>query len=73
MKKNMGTIDKALRIAIAVVVIILYFTNVIPGVLAIILLVLSGVFILTSILSFCPLYSPLGINTRKKEETNVSK
>jgi hypothetical protein len=67
MKKNMGTIDKVIRILVAVVVVALYLTNVISGTLAIILLILSGVFILTSLLSFCPLYLPFGISTRKKE------
>jgi hypothetical protein len=67
MKKNMGTIDKVIRILVAVVVLILYFTNVITGTLAIILLVLSGIFIVTSILSFCPLYLPFGLNTKGKE------
>jgi hypothetical protein len=67
MKKNMGTIDKVIRILVAVVVVILYFTHVISGVLAIILLALSAVFILTSLLGFCPLYLPFSINTIKKE------
>jgi len=67
MKKNMGTVDKVIRILIAVVVVILYFTNVISGTLAIILLALSAIFVVTSILSICPLYMPFGLNTRKKE------
>jgi hypothetical protein len=67
MKKNMGTIDKVIRILVAVVVVVLYFTHVISGVLAIILLALSAIFVVTSILSFCPLYLPLGLSTRKKE------
>ena len=67
MKKNMGTIDKVIRILVAVVVAILYFTHVVSGTLGIILLVLAGVFVLTSLISFCPLYLPFGINTGKKE------
>ena len=67
MKKNMGFIDKVVRILVAIVVIALYFTNVISGVLAIILLIFAGVFILTSLLGFCPLYIPFGLNTGKKE------
>ena len=67
MKKNMGSIDKAVRILIAVAVIILYFTHQISGTMAIIGLVLSGIFILTSFISFCPLYMPFGISTRKKD------
>jgi hypothetical protein len=65
MKKNMGTIDKAIRIMVAVVVVILYFTKVISGTLAIILLALSAIFIVTSLLSFCPIYLPFGLTTMK--------
>jgi len=67
MKKNMGTIDKVIRILVAVIVVILYFTHVISGTLAIILLALSAIFVLTSLISFCPLYLPFGINTGKKK------
>jgi len=67
MKKNMGTIDKVIRILIAVVVIVLFLTDVISGTLGIILLILSGVFVLTSLVSFCPLYMPFGLSTKKKE------
>ena len=63
----MGTIDKTIRILIAAAIIILYFTHQISGTMAIIGLVLSGIFILTSFISFCPLYLPFGISTRKKE------
>ena len=66
MKTNMGIIDRVVRIVIALVFIGLYFTNVITGMLAIVLVVLAGVFILTGLISFCPLYWPLGINTGKK-------
>jgi hypothetical protein len=68
MKKNMGTIDKTIRILVAVVVVVLYFTHVISGLLAIILLALSAIFVVTSLISFCPLYLPLGLSTRKKEK-----
>ncbi len=67
MKKNMGTIDKVIRILVALVVVVLFFTNVITGTLAYVLLALSAVFVLTSFLSFCPLYLPFGLSTRKKE------
>lgn len=66
MKKNVGTVDKVIRILIAVVMVVLFFTHVITGTLAIILLVLSGVLVLTGILSFCPLFLLLGFNTRKE-------
>ena len=68
MKKNMGTADKVIRILVAIVIAGLYFANIISGTVAIILLVLAGVFILTSFMSFCPLYLPFGLSTRKKGE-----
>lgn len=67
MKKNMGSIDKTIRIVIAAIIAVLYFTNVISGTLAIILGVVALVFVLTSFISFCPLYPILGINTKKKK------
>jgi hypothetical protein len=67
MKKNMGTIDKVIRILVAVTIAILFFTEVITGTLGIILLVLAAVFVLVSVISFCPLYLPFGINTCKKK------
>ncbi len=67
MKKNMGTIDITIRILVAVLVAVLFFTKVITGVLGIVLLVFAGIFILTSIIGFCPLYMPFKINTKKKE------
>jgi hypothetical protein len=67
MKRNMGTVHKVIRILVAVVVIVLYFTHVISGTLAIILLALSAIFVVTSLLSFCPLYLPFSLSTRKKE------
>jgi hypothetical protein len=67
MKKNMGTVDKVIRILVAVVVLVLYFTHVISGTLAVILLILAGVFIVTSLIGTCPLYLPFGLNTGKKE------
>ena len=64
----MGMTDKIIRTIIAAVIAILFFTNVIPGTLGIILLVLAGVFLLTSFISFCPLYAPFGISTCKVEK-----
>lgn len=65
MTKNMGTADRVIRIFVAAVIAILYFTNVVSGTLGIVLLVLAGVFLLTSFVSFCPLYAPFGIKTCK--------
>lgn len=67
MKKNMGTADKAIRSVVALVVAILYFTGVLTGTLGVVLLVFAGVFLLTSFISFCPLYAPFGIRTCKAE------
>ena len=62
----MGTADQVIRILFAVLIAVLYFTNIISGTLAIVLLVLAAVFILTSFIGFCPLYLPFKINTNKK-------
>jgi hypothetical protein len=67
MKKNMGNIDRAIRIMIALVLIVLYFTNIITGTLAIVLLIVSALLIVTSIFGICPAYLAFGINTTKKE------
>lgn len=69
MKKNMGGTDKAIRLLIAAVIVILAFTKVITGTLAVILLVVAVVMILTSLISFCPLYLPFGIHTNKTDKS----
>ncbi|CAN5369426.1 DUF2892 domain-containing protein [soil metagenome] len=66
MKPNLGTADRILRIIVAIAIAVLYFTNHISGTTAIVLLVIAGIFIITSFISFCPLYWPFGISTRKK-------
>jgi uncharacterized membrane protein len=68
MKKNMGNTDRIIRLIIAVVFAVLYFTNTVTGTFGIILLVLGGVFVLTSLISFCPLYSLIGLNTCPKKK-----
>lgn len=67
MKANMGTADKLIRIIIAIVIAALYYKEIITGTVGIVLLVLAGVFVLTSLISFCPLYTLFGINTCKKK------
>lgn len=67
MKKNMGTIDKAVRLVVAAIILLLYFTNVISATVAIVLLVVAIIFVVTSLLGFCPLYLPFGMNTMKKK------
>jgi hypothetical protein len=66
MQKNMGSLDKSLRIIVAVIFGILYFTDIITGTLGIVLLLISIIFVLTSLIGFCPLYKPLNISTTKK-------
>jgi hypothetical protein len=68
MKKNIGIIDKFIRVLLAVIVAALYFTHVISGTLALILLVIAGIFIVTSLVGFCPIYWPFKISTNKKIE-----
>lgn len=67
MSKNMGTLDKSIRVIVALIIIGLYIGNFISGTVAIVLLVFAGIFILTSLINFCPLYYPFGISTRKKD------
>lgn len=70
MKKNMGIIDRSIRILIAVIIAGLYYTDYLTGTLGIILLAFALIFVITSLISFCPLYYPFKIRTnkRKKEE-----
>ncbi len=65
MKQNMGTVDRTLRIIVAIVVGALYFTGRISGTLAIVLGLFAAIFVITSFIGTCPLYIPLGISTRK--------
>lgn len=71
MKKNMGSTDRVVRVLLAVVLAALYFTNVVTGTLGIVLLVVAAVFLLTSVVSFCPLYLPFGLSTCKTEESKA--
>jgi hypothetical protein len=68
MKKNMSSMDGIVRIALAVVFAILYFTDIVTGTLGIVLLVVGIVFLLTAMLNYCPIYGILGLSTRKKEK-----
>ncbi len=63
MKKNMGNADRAIRVLLAIVFAALYFTGTVTSTWGIVLLVLGGVFVLTSLVSFCPLYTLVGMNT----------
>lgn len=67
MKTNMGGVDRIIRIVLAALVAVLYFTGQISGVAAIVLGIIAVIFLLTGIVAFCPLYVPLKISTKKKE------
>ncbi|MDT8418544.1 MAG: DUF2892 domain-containing protein [Lutibacter sp.] len=67
MKKNMGSTDKLIRVLIAVVIAVLYYLDIIGGSLALVLLAFALIFLLTSLVSFCPLYTIFGISTCKKK------
>ena len=66
MKKNMGTMDRGIRFALAVVVAILFFTGKVSGVAGIVLGIFASAFFMTSLVGHCPAYGPLGIKTMKK-------
>ena len=68
MKKNMGSADKGIRVAIAIVIALLYFFNIIGGTIAYVLMALAIIFLLTSFINFCPLYTLFGINTSKTKK-----
>lgn len=65
MKKNMSSADRVIRVILAAVFAVLYFTGTVTGTLGLVLVVLGGVFVLTSLISFCPLYNIFGISTCK--------
>lgn len=65
MTKNMGLVDKTIRLIVAAVIVALFYMEIISGTLGIVLLVFAGVFVLTSFISFCPLYTLFGMNTCK--------
>jgi len=67
-KKNMSSMDKGIRILLAAIIIILYFTNQITGVAAIVLGIFAVIFLLTSLVGFCPLYAPFKLSTIKKSK-----
>jgi hypothetical protein len=68
MKKNMGNSDRIIRVVLAVIFAALYFSGTVTGTLGIVLVVLGAVFLLTSLISFCPLYTLVGLSTCPKEQ-----
>lgn len=71
MKKNMGNADRTIRTLLALVMLALYYFDVVTGTLGIVLIVLSVIFLLTSFISFCPLYAPLGLSTCKASQESA--
>jgi len=67
MKNNIGPADRITRLILAAIIAVLYFANIITGTWGIVLLILAAVFVLTSFMGFCPLYSLFGVNTCKKK------
>jgi hypothetical protein len=68
MKQNMGSIDKSVRVILAIVLGVLYFKHIVNPTLALVLLIVGIVFLLTSLIGFCPLYLPFGIKTCKAKQ-----
>lgn len=68
MKPNMGTVDRIIRVLIAAVFAYLYFSGTVTGTLGLVLVILGGVFVLTSLISFCPLYTLVGLNTCSRKQ-----
>ena len=67
MKKNMGALDKSLRVLIAIVIALLFYLDAIEGTLAYVLMAFAIIYLITSFISFCPLYTILGINTCRRK------
>lgn len=68
MKKNMGNADKIIRFVLAAIIAVLYFTGTVTGTLGIVLLIVAGVFVVTSLVNFCPLYTLFGLKTCPAEK-----
>ncbi len=71
MKANIGNVDKLIRLGLAVVLILLYYAEVVTGTVGIILLIVALLLTVTSLINFCPLYPIFKINTTKKKETKT--
>ncbi|MFA6260821.1 MAG: DUF2892 domain-containing protein [Bacteroidia bacterium] len=68
MKVNIHSIDRTIRILVAILFAVLYFTGIITGTIGLVLLILGVVFMLTAVINFCPIYWALGISTRKEQK-----
>jgi hypothetical protein len=70
MKQNMGSLDRVLRISVALVIAVLYFTDQMSGTAAVVLGLFAMIFALTSFVGFCPLYIPLKLSTKKDQKNS---
>lgn len=68
MKSNVGNNDKAVRISVAILLVALYFTGTLSGILGVIALVVAAVFVVTSLVGFCPLYAIFGMSTCPRKQ-----
>jgi hypothetical protein len=68
MTANMGTADRAVRTVVALMIAALYFTGTIGGIVALVLGVIAVVFLVTSVVGWCPMYGPLGLSTRQRSK-----
>ncbi|MGB8958588.1 MAG: DUF2892 domain-containing protein [Candidatus Aminicenantales bacterium] len=68
MKKNMGRLDRTIRLVVALVFVLLVIARMIKGTAAIVLVILAAIFVLTTLLGFCPLYVPLGASTKPSDK-----
>jgi|GEM_PF-187525 len=67
MRENMGTVDRVIRVLLAILVAVLYVTNQISGTAAIVLGIIALIFLLTSLVGFCPLCAPFKISIRREK------
>ncbi len=65
MKRNMSNTDRIIRVVLAAVFAYLYFGGIVTGTLGIVLVVLGAVFLLTSVIAWCPIYAPFKFSTYK--------
>lgn len=70
MRKNIGTADRIIRVIVAAIVGILYYKGIIYGTLGIVLLIVSAILLLTSLISFCPIYKLFGMNSCGIKDSN---
>lgn len=63
MKTNVGTIDRMIRLVLGIIMVVLYFSETITGTLGYVLMAVGIVFVITSMIGFCPLYAIVGLNT----------